>query len=199
MGRKEQKMHSEANETDNKTAFGAREIATAAMLLAICIVAQLFKNTSVFITGPVINACLILCELFAGLAPAVVLSIVTPVTSALITGSPVMQAVPLLPLFIMLGNIVLVLCVWLMERLQWNINRNVKTAFGMAGGSVLKSLFMGLTISYGILPNFLPAAMMKMLPVLQAQFSTTQLVTALIGSAIAFVVRIPVGKALKAH
>ncbi|MFR7962063.1 MAG: hypothetical protein ACLU6P_17555 [Roseburia intestinalis] len=37
-----------------------KQITTTAVLLAICIVSQFFKNTSVYITGPIINACLIM-------------------------------------------------------------------------------------------------------------------------------------------
>ena len=71
-----------------KKTFGTRELVTAAVLLAICLVAQLFKNTSVFITGPVINACLILCILLCGWVPSIILCILTPITSAFITGAP---------------------------------------------------------------------------------------------------------------
>lgn len=75
-----------------KKTFGTRELVTAAVLLAICLVAQLFKNTSVFITGPVINACLILCILLCGWVPSIILCVLTPITSAFITGAPIMQA-----------------------------------------------------------------------------------------------------------
>ena len=71
-----------------KKTFGTRELVTAAVLLAICLVAQLFKNTSVFITGPVINACLILCILLCGWVPSIILCILTPITYAFITGAP---------------------------------------------------------------------------------------------------------------
>ena len=40
-----------------------KQITTTAVLLAICIVSQFFKNTSVYITGPIINACLIIAAL----------------------------------------------------------------------------------------------------------------------------------------
>ena len=45
-----------------------KQITTTAVLLAICIVSQFFKNTSVYITGPIINACLIIAALGAGMA-----------------------------------------------------------------------------------------------------------------------------------
>ena len=66
-----------------------KQITTTAVLLAICIVSQFFKNTSVYITGPIINACLIIAALDAGMACGIILSVITPVTSFLITGSHV--------------------------------------------------------------------------------------------------------------
>ena len=37
-----------------------KQIAMTAVMLAVCIVSQFFKNTSVFITGPIINAALVI-------------------------------------------------------------------------------------------------------------------------------------------
>ena len=50
------------------------------VLLAICIVSQFFKNLSIFITGPVVNTCIILAVLMINLACGIILSIITPVT-----------------------------------------------------------------------------------------------------------------------
>lgn len=66
-----------------------KQITTTAVLLAICIVSQFFKNTSVYITGPVINACLILAVLSVGIPCGIILSVITPVTSFFINGSPI--------------------------------------------------------------------------------------------------------------
>ena len=71
-----------------------RQITVSAIMLAICIASQFFKNLSVYITGPVINAALILTVLYAGLACGIILSIITPVTAFFITGIPVMAAIP---------------------------------------------------------------------------------------------------------
>lgn len=58
-----------------------RQITVTAILLAICIVSQFFKNVSVYLTGPIINAALILTTVYAGLACGIILSIITPITS----------------------------------------------------------------------------------------------------------------------
>lgn len=58
-----------------------KQITVTAIMLAICLVSQFFKNLSVYITGPIINAALILTVLYAGMACGIILSIITPVTS----------------------------------------------------------------------------------------------------------------------
>ena len=63
-----------------------KQITVTAIMLAICLVSQFFKNLSVYITGPIINAALILTVLYAGMACGIILSIITPVTSFFITG-----------------------------------------------------------------------------------------------------------------
>lgn len=168
-----------------------KQIVLTALLLAICIVSQLFKNLSVFITGPIINAALILCAVYCGCLSGIILSIITPVTAFFITGSPVMSAVPLMFPCIMLGNIVLVLAVVLFKD---RIKKFFEFPLSVIVGSVVKGLVMGLLISVIILPAFLPEPMMKMLPVLKVQFSTTQLFTALIGSFFAYVIKLAVDK-----
>ena len=53
-----------------------RQITVTAILLAICIVSQFFKNLNVYITGPIINAALILTTVYAGLACGIILSVI---------------------------------------------------------------------------------------------------------------------------
>ena len=117
-----------------------KQITTTAVLLAICIVSQFFKNTSVYITGPIINACLIIAALGAGMACGIILSVITPVTSFLITGSPIMSAIPAIIPCVMIGNIILVVAVSLIAK---KIKGNAGLIAGMAAGSIVKALFMG--------------------------------------------------------
>ena len=92
-----------------------KQITVTAIMLAICIISQFFKNLSVYITGPVINAALILTAIYAGLACGIILSIITPITSFFITGMPVMAAVPALFPCIIIGNVILVVMVALLR------------------------------------------------------------------------------------
>lgn len=179
---------------NNKT----KKLTYAAALLAICIVSQLFKNMSVYITGPIINACIILCVLTAGLSWSIVISLVTPITSYFITGSPIISAIPMIMPCIMIGNVLMAISIYMcMNKITWEIGLPV----GMGAGCILKSLFMGVVISGLIIPNMLPASAMaeKLLPkmaVFQTTFSITQLITAVIGSVLAYVIWIPLKKSL---
>ena len=161
-----------------------KQITVTAIMLAICLVSQFFKNLSVYITGPIINAALILTVLYAGMACGIILSIITPVTSFFITGSPVMAAFPAMFPCIMIGNIILVVCVGLLRK---KCGKAAGFPISIAIGAILKALFMGIAIALIILPAFLPP-MHKMLPVLQLQFSVTQLITAVIGGVYAVII-----------
>lgn len=175
----------DAQEEKDIMKMKTRQITVSAIMLAICIASQFFKNLSVYITGPVINAALILTVLYAGLACGIILSIITPVTAFFITGSPVMAAIPAMFPCIMAGNAILVLCVVL---LKGKLGSKAGFPVSIVIGSILKGLFMGVVISLIILPNMLPEKMAPMLKVLQLQFSLTQVVTALIGGVYAFII-----------
>ena len=162
-----------------------KQITVTAIMLAICIISQFFKNLSVYITGPVINAALILTAIYAGLACGIILSIITPITSFFITGSPVMAAIPAMFPCIMIGNIILVATVALLRE---RCGKTAGLPVSIAIGAAAKALFMGILISLIILPNLLPEKMQPMMHVLQLQFSVTQFLTALIGGIYAVII-----------
>ncbi|MDD3368912.1 MAG: ECF transporter S component [Lachnospiraceae bacterium] len=173
-----------------------KQLAQTALLLAICIASQFFKGISPLITGPIINICLILCALVVGIPASILLGVITPVTSYLISGSP---AFPLLIPGIMLGNIVIGVVVGLVAGKKAGAAR---LAIGLVIGSVCKAAVMGIVIVMIMLPMVtanLPAEKKAvMLPTLQYNFSALQLITALIASAIVFIIWTPLKKALKA-
>ena len=171
----------------------AKQITTTAILLAICIVSQFFKNLSVYITGPIINACLILAVLSVGMVCAIILAVITPVTAFFISGSPIMAAIPAIIPCVMIGNVILVLGVGLIMK---KVKGNGGLIAGMAAGSVLKALFMGVFISLILIPNLIPEAMVPKMGVFQMTFSLTQLITAVIGSVYAFISWIPLKKVM---
>lgn len=171
-----------------------KQIAATAVLLALCIVSQLFKNASVYITGPVVNACIILAGLSMGLPCGIILSIITPITAFLIAGSPIMSAIPAIIPCIMVGNILLVTCVCLLKDKG---NGRLVLPVSMVTGCIVKSLFMGVVISLILIPMLIPEKLLPRMAVFQSTFSLTQLITAAIGSIYAYVIWTPLKKYLK--
>ena len=185
-------------EKGNKAAL-TKQIAISAILLAICIASQFLKSLSVYITGPIVNLCLILAVMMAGLMWGVILALITPVTAFIIAAAPVMTAVPGIIPLIMLGNVVLVVMVHFFVKpavKDAKIPVSVRSVIGAILSSVAKGAVMGLTISLWLLPTFIPEAspLRDKMPVFQKMFSITQLITALIGFVYFFIVWIPLKK-----
>lgn len=182
-----------------------KQLVQTALLLAICIASQYFKNLSVYITGPIVNLTIILAALSVGLWSGLLLSIIAPVTAFFFTGSPIMAAIPLMFPAVMAGNAVLAVTVWYFQKktsFKWRLPA------GLIAGSVLKAVFMGIVIVLIILPIFgdniasklpKPEALPMVLATAKVTFSVTQLTTALIGSALAYVIWMPLKKYLKAE
>jgi len=173
-----------------------KQIAIGGVLLAIMIVSMFFKNLSVYITGPIVNATLIIATLTLGLVMGIILSIIAPIASFLITGSPIVAAAPFLMIpAIALGNIIMCVCVYVFYK---NIKNKLAIGLpvGLITGSVLKALFMGAVISNFILVRFVNLPKPEMIKVAQKTFSITQLFTALIASAFVYVIWLAAGKFL---
>lgn len=87
-----------------------------ALLLALCIASQFLKNASVYITGSIVNTILIIATLSCGFWSASAISVIAPLTSWLITGSPIMSSYPVIIPCVMVGNLILVASVWLFAK-----------------------------------------------------------------------------------
>ena len=168
--------------------FGTKQIAITAILLAICLISQIFKSLSVFITGPVINACLLLTASLVNLPCAIALSVITPITAYFIAASPVMMVVPAIIPFIMLGNVVLVVSTHFilkkdLDTMNLDGINSLKLIIKAVLCSLLKAVFMGLTISLWLLPTFVPeqSPLRQKMTVFQYTFSVVQFITACIG------------------
>ncbi len=187
----------------DKTAIPlTKQIAVTAILLAICIASQFFKNLSVYITGPIVNLCLILATMTAGLMWGMILALTTPITAFLIAAAPVMNAVPGIIPLIMLGNAVLVVMVHFLFSPQIGGGKpfiSIRSVVTAAICCVAKGAVMGLTISLWLLPTFIPEAspLRGKLPVLQSTFSITQLITAIMGFTYFFAIWKPLEKLLR--
>ncbi len=179
-----------------------RHLVQTAFLLAICIASQYFKNLSTYITGPIVNATIIIAILAVGLWSGILISIIAPVTAFFFTGSPIMAAIPLMFPVIMAGNAILAVSVWYFQE---KTSFSFRLPAGLIAGSVIKSVFMGAVVILVILPLFgsnvaaklpKPEALPKVLATARVTFSLTQLITALIGSVLAWLVWIPLKKYL---
>jgi len=139
-------------------------------LTSIAVFASLFHNQ--FITGPIINATLILCTSLLGIRYGVMISLV-PSVIAFSVGLLPAVLMPFIP-FIMFSNIILV---WIFKHLG-------KTHFweGIIIGSTAKTAFLFLTST--LIMGFLaPKVIADKLVIMM---SWPQLVTALAGGIIAF-------------
>lgn len=181
--------------------FTTKQLTQTALLLAICIVSQFMKNTSVYLTGPIINAVLLIALWSVNVQAALVLSVLTPITAFMITGSPITAAIPLLIPVIMLGNAIFVTAVWLGQK------KGVDMKYvGMGAGCILKAAFMWIMTSFVLFPIFgqnvasrlpKPEALPKVLETAKITFSVTQLITAAIGCVLAVIIMIPLKSYLK--
>lgn len=185
--------------------ISTRQLAQSALLLAICIISQYFKNFSVYITGPVVNTVIIIAVLAVGLWSGLIISIIAPVTAFFFTGSPVMAAIPLMFPAVMAGNAVLAVTVWYFQN---RLSFNAHLPAGLIAGSVLKAAFMSIVIVLIILPAFgnnvasklpKPDALPAVLATAKTTFSITQLITALIGSVLAYLIWLPLKKYIKSN
>jgi len=180
----------EENMNKQTTKKLAGQIAVTAILLAVCMVSQVFKNLSVYITGPIINLCIVVATMSAGLMWGCILAVITPVTAFIIAAAPVMTAVPGIIPLIMLGNVALVFMVYFLFRpaVVGKKLLGVRPIIMAVLACAVKGIVMGITIGLWLLPTFLPQAspLRKKMSVLQTTFSVTQFVTALIGFAYFF-------------
>lgn len=185
--------------------LSTRQLVQTALLLAICIASQFFKNLSVYLTGPIVNTTIIISVLAIGLWSGLLISLVAPFTAFFITGSPIMAAIPLMFPAVILGNAVLAVSVWYFQN---KVHFKWKLPAGLVAGSVLKAAFMGITIVLIILPTFgsniasrlpKPEALPAVLAAAKVTFSVTQLITALTGSLLAYLIWLPLQKYLKKY
>ena len=170
-----------------------KDVTITGIMLTICIVSQLFKNISVYITGPIVNTCLIITAIYCSIVCGIALSIIIPITSFFISGSPILAAIPAIVPGIMIGNIVIVVGVYLFTKKNKS-NKNV--VLGMLVGTVAKAVVMGVVISLIIVPMFIPPKMTAKKEMLQMMYSVTQLIVAAIGSVYAFIINTQLKKVM---
>ncbi|MBQ4559113.1 MAG: ECF transporter S component [Tyzzerella sp.] len=158
----------------------AKQLTTTALLLALCIVFQCMKSLSVYLTGSAVNCILVIATLYCGLFSGTSIAILAPVVAYFIGATPIVNMIPHMMLVIMVGNELIVLCVWLFHR--------KRLAIGMLIGCVTKAAFLWLAVWFAVLPTFGAKLPGPMVTTVKTTFSITQFVTACIGSVIAWMI-----------
>lgn len=172
------------NSTKTK-GISTKTIALTGILLAICIVFQFFKGISPFISGPVVNACIIIATLAAGLASGVIISILTPVIAYFIGATPILSVIPLMLPVIMVGNAILAVGAWLFQK---NKASFIRGSILLVISGILKAVFLGCMVIFVMLPIFGSNIPEPKQAAMKTMFSSTQLITAMIGIVIALAV-----------
>lgn len=163
-----------------------RTITVTAIMVALCVVIQLFKNPGTIpVTGGLINMIIMIDTLYCGLTSGIIISIVAPITSFIITQSPMIAAVPMILPFIMVGNVVIVLFAWAVRCKKLELNL---LPLSLVAGSFAKWGVMTLLIVQWVLPVFGADLSPKMKAMAAATYSTTQLYAALAGTALTCII-----------
>lgn len=164
----------------NNKIFTTKQLTLTAIMLALCIVFQSLKSLSPYITGSAVNAVLVIATLYCGVLSGSIVAIFTPIFAFLLGQTPILKIVPLMIFVIMIGNLCLVIITHILK------NKNIYLALIIA--SIVKALFLWLVVWYLIIPFFAYDVPQKMQLVVKTSFSLLQLITALIGSAIAVII-----------
>ena len=174
-----------------------RWITETAVLLALLIVLQwVTKPLGQIVTGSCVNAVLAVAALFVGLGGGLTVAFLSPLCAYLLGIAPNLVAVPA----IMAGNAVFVLLLKLIAGNGKTLWKNVTAWLAAAVAKFAALYILVVVLICGPLSgSLLEAGLMKkpMIAVMTASFSWPQLVTALIGGALAFVLVPVLKKALR--
>ena len=169
---------------------------TAIMLALLVSLQALTKGFGQLVTGSCVNAILAITVLVGGLGSGITVALVSPVLAFLLGIAPQILTVPA----IMVGNTVYVVLLYVIAGNSKSIVRKVIAwvAAAVAKFAALYAIVVGLicgVLSEGLLAaGTLNEPMLKALP---ATFSWPQLITALIGGAVALLIVPVLRKALK--
>ncbi len=175
-----------------------RWITETAVMLALLVTLQaLTKPMGQLVTGSCVNAVLAITVLVAGLPSGLTVALVSPVMAYLLGIAPQILTVPA----IMAGNSVYVVLLYVLaDRKGKNVARQAIAWVAAAAAKFVTLYAIVVGLICGVLSESLLAAgtlkppMLKALP---ATFSWPQLITALIGGAVALLIVPVLRKALK--
>lgn len=174
-------------------------VARTGLMLALLVVAQFVGSKLIpagavvlgpmsitqLITGSLVNMILILTAAVVGLWSGIAVGVLSSVL-ALLLG---IQGQPIITPAVALGNVVIVLVTWVFFTLATQKGQKPYGVFGITGvalGSIAKTVFLWLSVPalLTLVPELKPPVVEK----LSMMFSYPQLVTALLGGALALAV-----------
>lgn len=169
---------------------------TAIMLALLVTLQTLTKGFGQLVTGSFVNVVLAISVLVGGWSIGLTVALISPVLAFLLHIAPMALTVPA----IMIGNAVYVLILWVVVGKRYSSVLLRMIAWLLAAFAKFATLY-GIVIKLicGVMaPSLLASGMMKepMLKALPATFSYPQLITALIGGAVALVMVPGLRKAL---
>lgn len=169
---------------------------TAVMLALLVVLQWLTKPLGQFVTGSCVNAVLAITVLFCGMSSGVTVALISPVCAYLFGIAPQILTVPA----IMVGNTAFAVVLCMAGGGSKQLWKNV---IAWLGAALCKFALLYVIVKYGICgvlaeglmaQGLLKAPMLTMLP---ATFGAAQLVTALIGGAVALLIVPVLKKGLK--
>ncbi len=174
-----------------------RWITETAVLLALLVTLQaLTKPMGQLVTGSCVNTILAVAALVGGLASGLTVALISPVMAYLLGIAPQILTVPA----IMAGNSVFVVLLSLLsDKSGRNLGRQAAAWLAAAVGKFAALYLIVVKVICGVMaPSLMEAGTLKapMLKALPATFSWPQLITALIGGAIALAILPVLKKAL---
>lgn len=174
-----------------------RWITETAVMLALLVVLQaLTKPMGQLVTGSFVNAVLAITALVAGLGSGITVAVISPVLAYLLGIAPQILTVPA----IMIGNgVYVILLCWIAGADNRKVGKQIAGWLVAACAKFAALYAVVVWIICGLLAeNLLASGMLKepMLKALPATFSWPQLVTALIGGAVALLIVPVLRKAL---
>ena len=175
-----------------------RWITETAIMLALLVTLQaLTKGFGQFVTGSFVNAVLAVTVLAAGLSSGITVALISPVLAYLLGIAPQILTVPA----IMVGNTVYVILLYFIAgKDSKRIGRQIAAWLTAAAAKFAALYAIVVWLICGVLSEALLSAGTLKPPVLQAlpaTFSWPQLITALIGGAVALAIVPMLRKALR--
>ncbi|MDR3552794.1 MAG: ECF transporter S component [Clostridia bacterium] len=177
-------------------------LTTTAVLLALIVVAQLIPvqvpPVKQLVTGSLVNLILIVATTAVGLWSGVALAGLSPFINLALGQLPA----PVMAPVVAIGNIILVLIVWLFFRMARDKSNGTQTAVNISGivlAAVLKCAFLWSVTAGAIAPLLAGKAAQAKIALLINMMSWPQAVAAVIGGLIALAVLPPVRRFLRVN